>query len=134
MVDAHTTGRNRHDPVFGIESLAVELEPGRWIVPDDVETRTWARELIGFSAAGHPGDRVVASWLAREAAREYEERPRVLPFPQPGEYDEDEDYATHYWVLGPGQGRPLLAEDRVQATPVRRPEPPRRPKPPFIIR
>jgi hypothetical protein len=134
MVDAHTTGRNRHDPVFGIESLAVELEQGRWIVPDDVETRTWARELIGFSAAGHPGDRVVASWLAREAAREDEERLRVSPFPHPCEYYEDENYSAHYWVLGPRQGRPLLAEDRVRPSPAPRPQPPRRPKPPFMIR
>jgi hypothetical protein len=48
-VDAHMTGRNRHDPLFAIESLAVELEQGRWLVPDSPETRTWTRELLAFS-------------------------------------------------------------------------------------
>jgi hypothetical protein len=135
MVDSHTTGRNRHDPIFGIESLAVELEQGRWIVPDDIDTRAWARELIGFSPASHPGDRVVASWLAREAAREYEGRPRVSPFPQPGEYGaDDDDDDCWYWVIGPNAARPILPEDRARASPMPRPQPPPRKRPPFLIR
>jgi len=68
-VEAHTTGRNRNDPAFGIESLAIELEQGRWIVPDAPATRAWARELITYSPRSHAGDRVIASWLARESAR-----------------------------------------------------------------
>lgn len=68
-VDAHTTGRNRHDPQFGVESLAVEFERGLWVVPDAPATRAWARELLAFSPGQHTGDRVMASWLAREAAR-----------------------------------------------------------------
>ncbi len=73
-VEAHTTGRNRNDPAFGIESLAVELEQGLWVVPDAPATRTWARELISYSPRGHAGDRVIASWLAREAARAADDR------------------------------------------------------------
>jgi hypothetical protein len=79
-VDAHNTGRNKHDPQFGIESLAVEMERGLWIVPDAPATRTWVRELLAYNPAGHTGDRVMASWLAREAARTAEAAP---PFPVP---------------------------------------------------
>jgi hypothetical protein len=73
-VEAHTTGRNKHDPAFGIESLAIELEQGRWIVPDAPATRAWARELISYSPRSHAGDRLIASWLAREAARDADDR------------------------------------------------------------
>jgi len=79
-VDAHTTGRNKHDPQFGVESLAVEFERGQWVVPDSPMTRAWMRELLAYSPAGHTGDRVMASWLAREAARTAEGAP---PFPVP---------------------------------------------------
>jgi hypothetical protein len=79
-VDAHTTGRNKHDPQFGVESLAVEFERGQWVVPDSPMTRTWMRELLAYNPAGHTGDRVMASWLAREAARTAEAAP---PFPVP---------------------------------------------------
>lgn len=68
-VEAHATGRNRHDPAFGVESLAVELERGLWIVPDAPATRAWARELMIYSPSHHAGDRLMASWLARESAR-----------------------------------------------------------------
>jgi hypothetical protein len=79
-VDAHTTGRNKHDPQFGVESLAVEFERGQWVVPDSPMTRTWMRELLAYNPAGHTGDRVMASWLAREALRNGEAAP---PFPVP---------------------------------------------------
>jgi hypothetical protein len=78
-VEAHTTGRNKHDPAYGVESLAVELEQGRWIVPDAPATREWMRELIAYSPDGHAGDRVMASWFAREAARAYDGDGKPLP-------------------------------------------------------
>jgi len=79
-VDAHTTGRNKHDPQFGVESLAVEFERGQWIVPDAPMTKAWVRELLAYNPAGHTGDRVMASWLAREALRTAEAAP---PFATP---------------------------------------------------
>jgi hypothetical protein len=79
-VDAHTTGRNKHDPQYGVESLAVEMERGLWIVPDAPMTRTWARELLAYNPASHTGDRIMAAWLAREAARTAEGAP---PFATP---------------------------------------------------
>lgn len=118
-VEAHTTGRNRHDPVYGIESLAIELEQGRWIVPDAPETRAWARELLAFSPSGHPGDRVVASWLAREALRAHEERPRVDPLLLgiSEAYEGDDDDEPVFWVLGPSRARPRLPQDAPRSIP-----------------
>jgi hypothetical protein len=71
-VESHHTGRNRHDPAFGIESLAVELEQQKWIVPEGDETRKWAKELLSYSPRAHAGDRLIGSWLAREAARAHD--------------------------------------------------------------
>lgn len=79
-VEAHITGRNRNDPTFGLESLAVELEQGRWIVPDAPATRAWAREMMSYSPRAHAGDRLIASWLAREAVRAADDR-RGAPLP-----------------------------------------------------
>lgn len=116
-VEAHTTtSRNRHDPAFGIESLAVEFEQGRWIVPDAPETRAWARELTAFSPAGHPGDRVVASWLAREAARAFEEQPRVGLTAGASEFYENEE-DDRFWVLGSARP-PVPTVDAVTPPPV----------------
>lgn len=116
-VESHVTGKNRHDPIFGIESLAVEMEQGRWIVPDAPATRTWARELLAFSPASHAGDRVVASWLAREAARAQEVNPRhqpVLGTSEVFEYESEDD--ALFWVLGSSRfERPRYAERSLPA-------------------
>ncbi len=75
-VEAYTTtARNKFDPCYGIESLAVELERGECVVPDAPATRIGARELLSYTPSGHPGDRLMACWLAREAARGAEDGP-----------------------------------------------------------
>jgi hypothetical protein len=79
-VQAHATGKNKHDPVFGIESVGIELEAGRWVVPDAPATRAWARELLNYSPSAHPGDRVIAGWLALAAVRTAPRR-ELLPVP-----------------------------------------------------
>ncbi len=125
-----STGRNRHDPLFGIESLAVELEQCRWIIPDEPHARAWGRELLAYSPTAHPGDRVVASWFAREAARYEESRPRFVPFlGQSDSIEEPIDDAT--WVLGPSKpAKPKPSTPVPGADGVR---PPEKPRPPFII-
>jgi hypothetical protein len=112
-VESHTTGRNRSDPAFGIESLAVELEQARWVVPDAPATRAWARELITYSPRSHTGDRVIASWLAREAARAADDRGGqplgVIMGESIFEEDPDDDagpFDDGSWVLG--SARPSL--------------------------
>lgn len=75
-VHAFTTGRNKYDVSFGIESLAVEMRSGLWVIPSgangtdvDPEIKAWLAELQRFHPDAHTGDRAMASWLARECSR-----------------------------------------------------------------
>jgi len=71
-----TTASNKFDEELGVESLAVEMRNGLWIVPSptgrledaDPELRAWAEELLEFDPAQHTGDRLMASWIARQGA------------------------------------------------------------------
>ena len=69
-----TTGRNKAHPQHGIESLAVEMSNAKWIIPSnngstDSEVAAWVQEMLYYDPRGHTGDRLMASWFAREAAR-----------------------------------------------------------------
>ena len=71
-----TTGKNKHDETYGIESIGVEMRRGLWVVPSGADGRTidpevdaWFGEMRAFSPHGHTGDRLMASWFAREGAR-----------------------------------------------------------------
>jgi len=72
-----TTGRNKAHPEFGIEGLAVEFQNARWIIPNeagrcDPEVETWLAELLYYNPRDHTGDRLMASWFAREGARRFQ--------------------------------------------------------------
>ena len=64
-VEAHATTKAKH---LGIETLAVEVERGSWIIPESPASCALVREMISYSPVGHSGDRLMALWLAREAA------------------------------------------------------------------
>ncbi len=76
-----TTGRNKAHPEFGVESLATEMSGGKWIIPSNrgpdgkhtmhKETLEWISELLYYDPKEHTGDRVMASWFAREGARRF---------------------------------------------------------------
>lgn len=73
------TGRNKADPVFGVAGLASELECGRWIIPQsrrtgriNHEVSEWINEMLYYDPKEHTGDRLMASWFAREGARQFE--------------------------------------------------------------
>ena len=87
-VRAHFTGKNKHDPAFGIESVAIEFSAGKWLLPNggdfqglstDMGTRMQSRmhpeikklidEMLRYDPASHTGDRLMALWIAREGAR-----------------------------------------------------------------
>lgn len=75
-VRTFTTGRNKHDPTFGVESIAVEMESGKWIIPSwDGKPWTegvaaWIDGMLNYTSNKHTSDYVMAGWLAREAARQ----------------------------------------------------------------
>jgi len=74
----HTTGAgNKFDEAFGVESLAVEFRAGLWVIPSGplggsppLEVKQWISELQQYHPSSHAGDRLMASWIAREAARQ----------------------------------------------------------------
>lgn len=76
-----TTGRNKADPTFGVESLAGELAAGKWIVPCGVngelhpEVEAWFAEMLFYQPDAHTGDRLMAMWFAREACRRFDPDP-----------------------------------------------------------
>lgn len=70
-----TTGRNKAHPEFGVESLAAEMAGGKWVIPNGhggrmhPEVDAWVNEMLYYDPRAHTGDRLMASWFAREAAR-----------------------------------------------------------------
>ncbi len=75
----------------------------------------------------------MASWLAREAARAFEELPRTSPLLGTSEFIEDHDEDPGLWVLG--SSRPAQRDAGTLTLTVARasPAPTRRLKP-FIVR
>lgn len=71
---AFTTGRQKAHPEFGVESLAVEMANGKWRIPNregimHPEVQKWVDEMLFYDPRAHTGDRLMASWFAREGAR-----------------------------------------------------------------
>ena len=70
-----TTGRNKAHPEFGVESLAAEMANGKWIIPCTPKGRcspevdAWVMEMLYYTPDSHTGDRLMASWFAREGVR-----------------------------------------------------------------
>jgi hypothetical protein len=71
----HTTGRNKIDPEFGIDSMAAELDAGRWIFPSgrdgermtslEPEMKNLKNDLDVYDPSSHPGDHLMSMWIAR---------------------------------------------------------------------
>jgi hypothetical protein len=73
-----TTTSNKWSPIVGVESMAVDFENKRWIVPSDATTgratevvEGWLEALLHFSPREHTPDVVMASWIAVTAARDF---------------------------------------------------------------
>jgi hypothetical protein len=74
-----TTGRNKINPEYGVESIAGEMHRGRWIIPNiggrmDTELAKWVQEMLDYDPKDHTGDRIMAAWLCREASRQGERK------------------------------------------------------------
>lgn len=68
------TGKNKYHPEFGIEGLATEISNGKWIIPCEggrahPEVEAWISDLLFYDPTAHAGDRLMASWFAREGSR-----------------------------------------------------------------
>lgn len=74
----YTTGANKRDLTWGLESVAVEMRAGRWVFPSDelgrpveTELRALIVEMDEYRPLEHTGDRLMATWIAREQARRF---------------------------------------------------------------
>lgn len=72
------TGANKFSERFGVESLAIELRRGRWVIPSgndgashSEDAKELFSEMLHYSPDAHTGDRLMAAWIAREAARQW---------------------------------------------------------------
>lgn len=69
------TGSNKFDPETGVESLAVELYKGQWIIPArgglpaTAEIGAWIKDMQDYVPGEHTGDYLMAAWIGREGAR-----------------------------------------------------------------
>lgn len=68
------TGKNKWDPVWGVESLAVEIRHQRWVFPSDEDgnlrspgLEQFIKECLYFDPKEHTGDYLMAGWMARQA-------------------------------------------------------------------
>jgi hypothetical protein len=82
-VKAFTTGKNKHNVEFGVESLAGELANTKWIIPSyggraNPEVEAWIAEMLYYDPRGHTGDRLMASWIAREGSRIKKKQARYM--------------------------------------------------------
>jgi len=75
-ITRHTTGSNKADSRFGVESLFVEPANGAWPIPcgptGEVEPgiEQWTEDCLSYRPPlAHTGDMLMASWFAREEAR-----------------------------------------------------------------
>lgn len=78
------TGRNKQDEELGVERMAAEMDSGQWLIPmgaprffrhrsqpvyrANKEIVAWLSEAAQYDPNGHPGDRLMASWIARTHA------------------------------------------------------------------
>jgi hypothetical protein len=68
-----TSAGKKYDEHYGIESIAVEMRNGGWVIPSrdglHPEVEEWIKEMLFYTPDAHTGDRLMAAWLARECAR-----------------------------------------------------------------
>lgn len=69
-----TTGSNKTNPTFGVESLGAELAAGMWIIPAregkvNAETEMLIAGMLAYHPAEHTADHLMGMWFAREGAR-----------------------------------------------------------------
>lgn len=73
----HTTGRVKAHPEHGVEGLFIELYNGAWLIPNDThgecprEVQAWVDDCLNYQPAKHTPDRLMASYFAREQAKEF---------------------------------------------------------------
>lgn len=75
-IKPHVTGNNKWSKDFGVMAIFTEIENGAWLIPNDPDGQTeehvttWINSCLYFKKGAHTGDALMASWFAREQARQ----------------------------------------------------------------
>ena len=70
-----STGMNKWNPSYGVESVFIEFSNSKWVIPSrdavplSQEAKKWLAECSNYHPSAHTGDRLMASWFAKEGAR-----------------------------------------------------------------
>lgn len=73
----HTTGTNKANSEFGIQSVFQDFYTGAWLVPNDHAGRChpyvqrWIQACLDYTPTKHADDGLVAAWIARTQAYEW---------------------------------------------------------------
>lgn len=75
-VDGFATGKAKADPVFGVESLFVELANGMWAIPNDrgrIDPRLqrFIKACLYYTPEKHTDDVLMAAYMAMTKARKF---------------------------------------------------------------
>lgn len=73
-IESFHTGSNKHDPVFGVESIFTQMSQGRWIIPaSNGQAEGYCKELISdmqaYRPSAHSGDSLMSAWICKEGIR-----------------------------------------------------------------
>lgn len=76
-ITAHTTGRAKADPTYGVQSLFIELSNGAWEIPCDrngvvhPNVQRWIDGCLYYIPGAHTDDALMACYFGREQARAF---------------------------------------------------------------
>jgi hypothetical protein len=76
------TGTNKLNPALGVESIAVELDNEKWLIPSGPggtvhpQIAAWIDGMLYYAPSAHTSDYLMACWIAREGARKAGTAPR----------------------------------------------------------
>ena len=70
----YTGSANKHDPVYGVESIFVQMSQNRWIIPSqNGEALGFCREFVSdlsaYRPTQHSPDSIMATWICKEGIR-----------------------------------------------------------------
>ncbi len=74
---AHTTGRTKSHPEYGVPGVFLEVFNGAWLIPNDrhgfvhPHIQAWIDSMLYYQPSKHTPDILMANYFAREQAREW---------------------------------------------------------------
>jgi len=79
VVPHNTTAASKHDVAWGIEALAVKWESGLYVLParskDNEHIQALIRDCLYYTPQDHPGDYLMALWIADSGAASFSSGP-----------------------------------------------------------